>query len=78
MMARIAGSTDSSLMADLDPQQYGVELRDPSIGGYLATTDGPRLVALVAEQQNIGESLLERYLNVHRAYGYPQYRNESL
>jgi len=76
MVARIAGSTDSSLMGGLDPQQSGGELRGAS--GYLATTDGPRLVALVEDDGGIGEPLLERYLNVHRAYGYPQYRNGSL
>lgn len=80
MVARIGGATDSSLLGphyELLAQEHE-ELRDRDVGGYLATMDGPPLVALAKEQPPIGEPLLERYLNVHRAYGYPQYRNRSL
>jgi hypothetical protein len=79
MLARIAGATNSSLQApSVDPELYGGELRNRDAGGYLATFDGPLLVALAAQQPDIGEPLLRRYLDVHRAYGYPQYRNGSL
>lgn len=80
MVARIGGATDSSLLGphyELLAQEHE-ELRDRDVGGYLATMDGPPLVALAEEQPPIGEPLLERYLNVHRAYGYPEYRNRSL
>jgi hypothetical protein len=41
MVARIAGSVESySLLAGLDPEQYGGELRDE--GGYLSAWDGPQ------------------------------------
>ena len=80
IVARLSGATDSSLLAgqyELLAQEHR-ELRDQDLGGYLATLDGPPLVALAKEQPAIGEPLLERYLDTHRAYGYPQYRNGSL
>jgi hypothetical protein len=86
MVARIAGSADQSLLAGsaggyplhigIDPHQRGGELRGE--GGYLSAVDGPQLVALAAERPGDGDPLLGRYLEVHRAYGYPQYRNGSL
>ena len=77
MVARIAGSADSySMLAGYDPELLGGELRDE--GGYLSALDGPPLVALAAERPDVGDQLLSRYLEVHRAYGYPQYRNASL
>lgn len=80
MVARLGGERDSSPSAgqyELLAQEHR-ELRDRDLGGYLATLDGPPLVALAKEKPGIGEPLLERYLDVHRAYGYPQYRNGSL
>ena len=82
MVARIGGATGTSLLAqehNLLIQEHGdqAELRNQDVG-YLATFDGPPLVALAKEQPDIGKRLLERYLDVHRAYGYPQYRNGSL
>ena len=81
MVARLGGAGNSSLLAgqyELLAQEQHWGFRDRDVGGYLATMDGPPLVALAKEQPAIGEPLLERYLNVHRAYGYPQYRNRSL
>jgi serine/threonine-protein kinase len=80
MVARLGGAGGSSLLGgqyELLAQGHG-ELRDRDAGGYLATLDGPPLVALAKEEPGVGEPLLERYLDVHRAYGYPQYRNGSL
>ena len=80
IVARLGGATDSSLLGphyELLAQEHE-ELRDRDVGGYLASLDGPPLVALAEEEPAIGEPLLERYLNVHRAYGYPQYRDGSL
>ncbi len=77
MVARIGGSVESySMLAGFDPEQHGGELRGE--GGYLSALDGPPLVALAAERPDVGDQLLGRYLEVHRAYGYPQYRNGSL
>jgi hypothetical protein len=77
MVARIAGSVGHySLLADIDPHQRSGELRGE--GGYLSAVDGPRLVALAAKRPGVGDRLLGSYLEVHRAYGYPQYRNASL
>jgi len=87
MVARIGGSADHySLLArpmggyplriGIDPHQSGGELRGE--GGYLSALDGPPLVSLAAESPRDGDPLLGRYLEVHRAYGYPQYRNGSL
>jgi hypothetical protein len=67
---------DYLMRADFDPEEHGGELRGE--GGYLSALDGPPLVALAAERPDIGDQLLGRYLEVHRAYGYPQYRNGSL
>jgi hypothetical protein len=77
VVARIGGAADSSLLASIGPQLMASELGMES-GGYLSTLDGPPLVALAAQRPGDGEPLLERYLDVHRAYGYPQYRNGSL
>jgi serine/threonine-protein kinase len=76
IVARIGGATGTSLLA----QEYGLlgQHHVNQAGGYLATFDGPPLVALAKEQPDIGEPLLERYLDAHSAYGYPQYRNGSL
>ncbi|HEV8647911.1 MAG TPA: hypothetical protein VG276_00560, partial [Actinomycetes bacterium] len=68
MVARLAGSGDASLLAGFDPELHGGELRGD--GGYLATRDEPRLVALAAATPAVGDPLLRRYLDVHRAYGY--------
>ncbi|HEV8647915.1 MAG TPA: hypothetical protein VG276_00580 [Actinomycetes bacterium] len=76
IVARLAGSGDASLLAGFDPELHGGELRGD--GGYLATRDGPRLVALAAATPAVGDPLLRRYLDVHRAYGYREYRNGSL
>jgi hypothetical protein len=76
MVARLAGAGDSSLYAATDPELLGGELLGG--GGYLASVDGPLLVALAKEEPAIGESLLRRYVDVHIAYGYRQYRNASL
>jgi hypothetical protein len=80
MVERLGGASGSSLLTgqyELLAQEHW-ELRDRDLNGYLATFDGPQLVALAKEKPGIGEPLLERYLDVHRAYGYPQYRNGSL
>jgi hypothetical protein len=76
VVARIGGAADSSLLASIGPELMAGELGME--GGYLATLDGPPLVALAAERPDYGDPLLDRYLDVHRAYGYPQYRNGSL
>ena len=46
--------------------------------GYLSATDGPQLVALAAKRPEVGDPLLERYIELHGAYGYKQYRDASL
>jgi hypothetical protein len=76
MLARIAGAGDASLLASVDVELQGGELRGD--GGYLASRDGPALVALAAAEPAAGDPLLRRYLEVHRAYGYREYRNGSL
>jgi hypothetical protein len=78
MLARLGGAGElSSLgLAGLDPELHGGELRGEGV--YLAASDGPQLVALAAAAPTVGDRLLARYLEVHRAYGYPQYRNGSL
>lgn len=77
VVARIGGAAGSSLLASIGPQLMASELGMEG-GGYLAALDGPALVALAAQRPGDGELLLDRYLEVHRAYGYPQYRNGSL
>jgi hypothetical protein len=75
MVARLAGAEGSSL-GYWDPALPGGEL--VAGGGYLAAVDGPPLVALAAVQPVIGNEFLRRYVEVHVAYGYRQYRNGSL
>jgi hypothetical protein len=77
VVARIGGAAGSSLLASIGPQLIASELGMEG-GGYLSAMDGPPLVALAAQRPGDGEPLLDRYLEVHRAYGYPQYRNGSL
>jgi hypothetical protein len=67
---------DYGMRARLDREEHGREFRGE--GGYLSTLDGPPLVALAAERPDVGDQVLGGYLEVHRAYGYPQYRNGSL
>jgi hypothetical protein len=47
-------------------------------GGYTSAIDAPRLVALVVAEPQVGGPLLDRYIAVHAAYGYQQYRSGSL
>jgi hypothetical protein len=75
MLVRLAGAGDSSLLAAHGLGSAGDLLGG---GGYLATTDGPPLVALALADPLVGERLLGRYLDIHVAYGYRQYRNQSL
>ena len=74
MLVRLAGAGDRSLLAAyvLGPAEL------LGAGGYLATVDGPPLVALALAYPAEGEPRLRRYLDVHVAYGYRQYRNQSL
>lgn len=74
-VARLAGAGDSSLFAGAVSDLHGELLGE---GGYLATVDGPSLVALAREDSATGDTLLGRYVDVHVAYGYRQYRNRSL
>jgi hypothetical protein len=75
MLVRLAGAGDSSLLAAHGLESTGELLGD---GGYLATVDGPPLVALAQADPPTGDSVLGRYLDIHIAYGYRQYRNQSL
>lgn len=73
-LVRLAGAGDSSLLV-----AHGVGPAELlGAGAYLATVDGPPLVALALDDPVEGEPLLRRYLDVHIAYGYRQYRNQSL
>ena len=74
MLVRLAGAGDSSLLG-----AYGLGPAELlGAGGYLATVDGPPLVALALADPAEGEPRLRRYLDIHIAYGYRQYRNQSL
>jgi hypothetical protein len=81
IVARIAGSGNSSLLAHIDDPLIDRILQDgtiPAEGAYLSALDGPRLVAIAAEQPSWGDRWLGRYLEAHRVYEYPQYRDGSL
>jgi hypothetical protein len=73
---RVDYPMDYPTRAGFDPEEHGGELRGEGV--YLSALDGPPLVALAAEHPDVGDQLLGRYLEAHRAYGYPQYRNGSL
>jgi len=75
MLVRLSGAGDSYLLG-----AHGLESTGELLGssGYLATVDGPPLVALAHADPTTGESILSRYLDIHTAYGYRQYRNQSL
>jgi len=75
MLLRLTGAGDSSLLAMHGPPPSEELL---SGDGYLATADGPPLVALALADPAVGEGFLRRYLDIHVAYGYRQYRNQSL
>src|SRR4029079_8331649 len=53
-------------------------LSNPDGVFYLAHNDGQPLVAFAAVEPAVGEPLLRRYIQIHAAYGYRQYRDGSL
>lgn len=74
---RLGGSQGASFLAS----ELGVELGGQSATSdvwYLADDDGPLLVATAVEDPGFGEPLLQRYVAIHSAYGYREYRQGSL
>jgi hypothetical protein len=62
-------------------------LADPGLGllpersdqvGFLSRQDGPYLVAYAHAHGPAGDVYLDRYIDIHTGYGYPQYRGRSL
>jgi hypothetical protein len=77
ILVRLGGSTEFSLLAGSAELMGG---RENMLGseGYLASQDGPLLVALAVDQPLLGQSYLDRYLAIHAAYAYLEYRRGSL
>jgi hypothetical protein len=80
IVARLSGSAyNTSLLSGLSPElsyQSGGAQSDATF--YLAHQDGQPLVAHALVDPAHGEPLLRRYIDIHAAYGYRQYRNGSL
>lgn len=77
ILARVTGSTDAEELYGV----YDTNLGELFDSGYLASVDGPRLVAMALHRPGYpsgGDAYLDRYLDVHTAYGYRQYRDGSL
>ena len=75
IIARVTGSTDPEELHGT----YDTSLGELFDSGYLASVDGPALVAMAAPGPGwTGDTYLDRYLDVHTAYGYRQYRDGSL
>jgi hypothetical protein len=77
MLIRLGGSTEFSLLY-LSEERLGSRENLLGSEGYLAWQDGPRLVALAVDQPALGRSYLDRYLALHAAYAYLEYRRGSL
>jgi hypothetical protein len=76
ILARVTGSTDAEELYGA----YDTNLGELFDSGYLASIDGPRLVAMASHRSGYpgGDAYLDRYIDVHTAYGYRQYRDGSL
>jgi len=76
ILARVTGSTDAEELYGA----YDTNLGELFDSGYLASIDGPRLVAMALHRPGYpgGDAYLDRYIDVHTAYGYRQYRDGSL
>ena len=78
MVQRLSGSYDESLLHAYGLDQLPRKDEITSGGFFLAEHDGPHLVALAASAPDVGEPLLQRYVDLHAVYGYGHYRTGSL
>jgi hypothetical protein len=79
IVARLTDSAvDQSLLAGADVELMMRQEMIAGSKGYLAELHGPKLVALTLTAPEFGELLLQRYVAIHAAYGYREYRQGSL